>query len=521
MIAGLRVAVTGASGYIGASLVPYLCAQGASVTTVTRRPIQWPAGVDAVVGDVSSPAVARTLISTADMVIHLAGLTSLRAVEDDPRASLDGTVMPLVHLAAAAAASGRHPRVILASSATVYGLTPALPVDETCRPQPITAYDQHKWWAEQQLEFASRAGVLDAIVLRLANVYGPSPAPNVNGRGFVNGAAASALSGTPLTQFGDGSCLRDFVHVHDVNAAFAAALSAQHRGFACYNVGSGRGTTIGEALVKVADAAAGLTGRRVQIEQAPWPDTAHAIDRRSFVADNARIAAALGWRPSMAFDDGIETLMARRPCEEVAAAPLKLNLGCGGRPLPGYVNIDMDSLASIHARYPDRAIDPASRVEQHDVFTLPFADATADEVRADSLIEHLSFVEEPRFFVEVIRVLTPGGRLILSTVDLEATAREWLDAPDDWRDFYRTDAEAIRTQHWFGTHTVAPVNRWGYLTATLFGNQNGAGQFHQNGYTRAKLVAICARLGLVVESIEPFRWQGDRDAMLALVARKP
>ena len=68
---------------------------------------------------------------------------------------------------------------------------------------------------------------------------------------------------------------------------------------------------------------------------------------------------------------------------------------------------------------------------------------------------------------------------------------------------------------------MAPVNRWGYLTATLFGNQNGAGQFHRNGYTRAKLVAICARLGLVVESLEPFRWQSDRDAMLALVARKP
>ena len=394
-------------------------------------------------------------------------------------------------------------------------------MDETCAPKPITAYDQHKWWAEQQLEFACRAGALDAIVLRLSNVYGPSPAPNVDGRGFMNRAAASALAGRGLIQFGDGACLRDFVHLHDVQAAFAAALSAQHRGCACYNVGSGRGTTIGDALVAVADAAARITGRRVPIEQAPWPDTAHPIDRRSFVAANARIASALGWRPSMTLDEGIRTLMVPRARQEHSTEPLKVNLGCGGRPLSGYVNVDMDSLASIHARYPDRVIEPGTRVEQHDVFTLPYADATVDEVRADSLIEHLSFVEEPRFFAEAIRVLKPGGKLALSTVDLEATARAWLEAPDEWRDFYRTDAEAIRTQHWFGTYTMAPVNRWGYLTATLFGNQNGAGQFHRNGYTRAKLVAICARLGLVVESLEPFRWQGDRDAMLALVARKP
>ena len=203
------------------------------------------------------------------------------------------------------------------------------------------------------------------------------------------------------------------------------------------------------------------------------------------------------------------------------ARPIRLNLGCGGRPLPGYVNVDMDSLEEIRARYPDRTYDDDLIVVNYDLFDLPFEGGSVDEVRAEGLIEHLPFVDEPRFFAEVVRVLKPGGALHLSTVDFEKTAAQWLAAPDDWKDFYRNDREAVLSQHWFGTYTYKVDNRWGYLAATLYGSQNGAGQFHTNCYSEGKLRAICRRLDLDVVSIERFQWQGDRDHMLALSARKP
>jgi SAM-dependent methyltransferase len=199
---------------------------------------------------------------------------------------------------------------------------------------------------------------------------------------------------------------------------------------------------------------------------------------------------------------------------------IRLNLGCGGRPLAGYINVDRDSLDQIRARYPGRAFDDGLVVENHDIFNLPFAADSVDEVRADSLIEHLAFVDEPRFFLEVVRVLRPGGLLSLTTVDFEAVARQWLAAKDDWKDFYRTDDEAILSQHWFGTYSYGVENRWGYLTATIFGSQNGPGQFHTNCYSEAKLRAICRRLHLEVETVDRFQWHGDRDHMLALSARK-
>ena len=198
----------------------------------------------------------------------------------------------------------------------------------------------------------------------------------------------------------------------------------------------------------------------------------------------------------------------------------RLNVGCGGHILEGYVNIDQDSIEDIRARYPNQEFSDDLIVENHDVFDLPYADGTVSEIRADSFLEHLSFEEEPRFLIEAKRVLKVGGRLNLSVPDFEAVARLWLAAKDDWREFYRTDAEAIAQEHWFGTYSYATDNRWGYLTAIIYGNQNGEGQFHRNCYTEGKLRAMCKHLGLKVLEVDRFRWKGDRDPMLGLVAVK-
>ncbi|MBL4783988.1 MAG: class I SAM-dependent methyltransferase [Cohaesibacteraceae bacterium] len=201
-------------------------------------------------------------------------------------------------------------------------------------------------------------------------------------------------------------------------------------------------------------------------------------------------------------------------------SPIRLNLGCGGRPLRNYINVDMDTLDQIRERYPNQPFENDLVVLQYNLFDLPFEDNSVDEIRSEALIEHLSFVEEPKFFNEIIRVLKPGGTLYLSTVDFEKTAKQWLAAEDDWKGFYRDDEEAIREQHWFGTYTYKPTNRWGYLAATIYGSQNGAGQFHTNCYTSKKLRAVCNYLGLEVNKIEHFQWKGDRDHMLGLTATK-
>lgn len=199
---------------------------------------------------------------------------------------------------------------------------------------------------------------------------------------------------------------------------------------------------------------------------------------------------------------------------------IKLNLGCASRPLSGYINIDLNSLEEMKVRYPNIEFSDDVEIVQYDIFNLPYENGVVDEVYCDSLLEHLSFLEEKKFFYEMLRVLRPGGRLIFSVPDFEETVRLWLQAEDDWRDFYRNDDEAIAQQHWFGQYSYSTKNRWGYLTASLFGPQNSDGQFHKNCYTEKKICKMMDFLGFDIVEISFFNWKGDRDRMIRVQAVK-
>jgi predicted SAM-dependent methyltransferase len=199
---------------------------------------------------------------------------------------------------------------------------------------------------------------------------------------------------------------------------------------------------------------------------------------------------------------------------------IRLNIGCGSRPLPGYVNIDMDSIESLKARYPTQEFAEGIEIFDYDILNLPFPDSSVQEVRTDSLIEHLSFIDEPKFFQEVKRVLRPGGIFRFSTPDFEDAVKLWLAARDDWKDFYQNDPESIAKEHWFGQYSYSTENRWGYLMAMIFGSQNGEGQFHKNCYTSPKIRAILKRLDFKVLEISHYRWKGNRDLMIQVRAMK-
>lgn len=200
--------------------------------------------------------------------------------------------------------------------------------------------------------------------------------------------------------------------------------------------------------------------------------------------------------------------------------PIKLNLGCASRPLPGFVNIDLDSLDEIKHRYPNVDIPDGVEIFNYDIFNLPYEDNTVELVKADSLLEHLSFLEERELFLEVARVLCSGGIFEFSVPDFEETVRLWLNAKDEWKEFYRNDPEAIAQSHWFGQYSYEFDNRWGYLTASIFGPQNSKGQFHKNCYTEGKIRAILKFLNFEEESISNYRWKEDRDLMILVKARK-
>ena len=76
---------------------------------------------------------------------------------------------------------------------------------------------------------------------------------------------------------------------------------------------------------------------------------------------------------------------------------IKLNIGCASRPLPEYVNIDLDTIEEIQERYPNVDIPQDIEVLQYDIFALPYADGAISEIRSDSMLEHLSWKKENSF----------------------------------------------------------------------------------------------------------------------------
>ncbi len=199
---------------------------------------------------------------------------------------------------------------------------------------------------------------------------------------------------------------------------------------------------------------------------------------------------------------------------------IKLNVGCGGRPLHGYINVDQDSIEEMRRRYPNSEFSDDVIIKDHNIFNLPYKGGTVDEVRADGLLEHLAFKDEPKFLYEVKRVLKKGGHFEFSVPDFEEACSTWLKAKDDWQGFYSDDADEIKRNHWFGTYTYDYKNRWGYIIATFYGSQNGVGQFHKNCYSYGKIRKMMNFLGFEIIMLEKFLWKGDRDSMIRCVCQK-
>ena len=304
------VAITGASGYLASALIDALQKTPAHILRVSRRDLHPISGTETLKADVRTSDCWENVVSKADIIFHLAGNTSVYAAAKSPADSLNSTVLPITHLVKAAQESRRRPRVVFASTATVYGLTNELPVSEDAPTEPVTNYDLHKLFAEKQLGLASNQGILEGVSLRLANVYGASSSnSSANDRGILNRITRMALQGANLKLYGDGNYLRDYVYIDDVVSAFMVAGIAEKVVGRSFNVATGKGITVRDAFHLVAERAARVTGKRVNIENSPWPEGADPIEFRNYVADITGLQNFAGWHPMISLNEGVDRMI--------------------------------------------------------------------------------------------------------------------------------------------------------------------------------------------------------------------
>ena len=305
-----RVAITGGSGYIAGALLAALTNSNTSVLRVSRSLLPEVSGINTLQADLSEPGAWETIVEEADIIFHLSGNTSIYAAAKDPVDSLRSTLLPILHLINAAQKRKKKPRVVFASTVTLYGLKKELPVDETRSLAPATIYDLHKFFSEEQLKLASQQNILEPVIMRLANVYGPSSGSSSSkDRGILNRIVKQAMAGEKLSIYGDGNYIRDYIHINDVVAAFLTAGLADNISGEAFNVSTGIGITVAEAFNLAADKVEKLKGVKSCICFVEWPDGSDPLERRDFIGDNRKLQRMTGGIPQINLEQGIDSLI--------------------------------------------------------------------------------------------------------------------------------------------------------------------------------------------------------------------
>ena len=297
-----RVVVTGVGGFIGSHLADALLARGDDVVGVdcftpyydpTAKQAQVPAGVTLVEADLRDAGLDE-LVAGAEVVFHQAAQPGVRLSWSTGFADyVSHNVLATQRLLEACAAADPMPRVVYASSSSVYGQAPAYPTGEDDLPRPHSPYGVTKLAGEHLCGLYAANRAVPTVSLRYFTVYGPRQRPDMAMHRLVE----AALDQTPFPLFGDGSARRDFTFVADVVAANLAAAVAPVEPGTVVNVAGGGDTAMRE-LVELVGA---TVGQPVPVERRP-PQPGD-VDRTGGRIDRAR--ALLGWEPVVDLAEGV------------------------------------------------------------------------------------------------------------------------------------------------------------------------------------------------------------------------
>lgn len=293
----MRALVIGGNGFIGSHLVEGLRARGARVRVLDPGPargdVDWQ-GVEYQQGDYSDPATAAGSLADVDIVFHLASTTVPATSNQDPARDVSTNLLGTLTLLDAMRARGIRRLLFLSSGGTVYGNPDILPVPEHHPLRPISSYGVVKVAIEGYLHVYRHMGVLDPVVLRPSNPYGPRQSSS-GGQGVIAAALAHAARGTPMPLWGDGTVVRDYLYIDDLVAlAIDAAMSGR---CGVFNAGSGEGHSL-NAIIAAVEA---VTARPLALDRKP----SRGFDVREVVLDISAARDAFGWQPRVGLASGL------------------------------------------------------------------------------------------------------------------------------------------------------------------------------------------------------------------------
>jgi CDP-paratose 2-epimerase len=333
-----RYLVTGGAGFIGCNYVHRLLSRGEQVvvydnlsrkgTEANAAWLQELPGADSfrmILGDVRDAEALAEAAQGADAIVHLAGQTAVTTSVADPRADFEDNALGTLNALEAARYAGTNPVFLYASTNKVYGGMEDVAVVEcetryTYRDFPLgipetqpldfhSPYGCSKGAGDQYVRDYARIYGLPTVVLRQSCIYGPRQM-GVEDQGWVAWFIIAAVTGRPVTIYGDGKQVRDVLFVDDLLDVYDAAVD--HIDVAAgqvYNVGGGSARTM-SVWAEFGPILERVLGRSISVSYADW----RPGDQPVYVSDVRKSERELGWRPRVGVEQGV-----RRLCEWVVA----------------------------------------------------------------------------------------------------------------------------------------------------------------------------------------------------------
>ena len=308
---GLKTVITGGLGFIGSNLAIRLVELGAEVTIIdcvldgcggniyNIAPVE--RDVRVIEADIAETHLFADELRKADVIFNLAGEISHIHSMQFPERDLQVNTVAQLRFVLACRQEARSARIVYAGTRQVYGAPQYLPVDENHPVNPIDFNGVHKYAATQYHLMLTRAGLLDAAVVRLTNVYGPRMALDVVCQGFLSTFIRRMVLKQTIEIFGDGTQLRDPLYVADAVNVFLALGLARNLRWRTFNAG---GPEV-YSLASIAHTASRIAGCPEPVVR-PFPADRKPIDIGSYYTDYRRAREELGWTPRVELAEGLD-----------------------------------------------------------------------------------------------------------------------------------------------------------------------------------------------------------------------
>ena len=312
---GKQILIFGGLGLIGSSVARKCIADGAHVTIADNLMPQYGANdfnlaglsgkFELIIGDIREKSFVDLIVHEKDYIFNFAAQVDHNRSIADP--ILDNQLNCIGHINVLMACKNYNPQAIVfyPGSRLQYGRITTLPVQESHPREPLSIYAIHKNTAEQYYRAFTKHYGIQSVCFRITNPYGPRSQMKHSGYSIINWFIRLTMDSKPITVYGDGGQLRDYIFIDDLVDAIIAAVTTPGCIGNIYNAGFGEGTK----FIDMANTIVSAVGQG-EVKSIPWPKQYDNFETGDFWSDIVAITTDTDWKPTTTLALGIENTVA-------------------------------------------------------------------------------------------------------------------------------------------------------------------------------------------------------------------